>query len=227
MIVQIDAGHGGHDPGAVGSSLKEKDIALSVALKIGNILKGKNVKVIQSRSKDEFIDLTERSRIANSNDVDTFVSIHVNDFNKDTAQGFEVFSFTKDSKLAELVLNKVVRAKLYTKVRGLKTANFSVLRRTKAPAILIELGFIKNKDDVYLLKNKQDEFAEAIAAAIIEFLGVDYKVKKTKIELNGRVKEVDTINVDGHNYVKLQDLRDSKIVVDYDKSSNLPIIRVK
>jgi N-acetylmuramoyl-L-alanine amidase len=78
--IVIDAGHGGRDPGAVGSFSKEKDVALAIALKLGNIINEnlKDVEVIYTRKTDVFIPLYERSDIANKNDADLFISIHAN-----------------------------------------------------------------------------------------------------------------------------------------------------
>jgi len=78
--VVIDAGHGGKDPGALGKKSKEKDIALAIALKVGDYinLNMTGVKVIYTRKKDEFIELYKRADIANKNNADIFISIHVN-----------------------------------------------------------------------------------------------------------------------------------------------------
>jgi len=80
FIVVLDAGHGGKDPGKVGSkNVKEKEIALKIVLQIGKLLeKEKNIKVIYTRKTDVFVDLWERGRIANKADADLFVSIHCN-----------------------------------------------------------------------------------------------------------------------------------------------------
>ena len=80
FVVVIDAGHGGHDPGAVGKISKEKNINLNVALKLGNMIKKNcdDVKVIYTRSKDVFIPLDRRAEIANSAKADLFISIHTN-----------------------------------------------------------------------------------------------------------------------------------------------------
>lgn len=83
-IIVIDAGHGGKDPGAIQNKVKEKDITLKIALKVGNYLTNnvKNIKVVQTRTKDVFVELNKRAEIANKNKADLFISIHVNS-NKD------------------------------------------------------------------------------------------------------------------------------------------------
>lgn len=90
FVVVIDAGHGGHDPGAIGKTAKEKNINLSVALKVGNLIKNNcdDVKVIYTRSKDVFIPLARRAEIANNAKADLFISIHTNALaNNRTAKG--------------------------------------------------------------------------------------------------------------------------------------------
>ena len=86
----IDAGHGGHDPGAIGKISKEKNINLNVALKVGNLIKKNcdDVKLIYTRSKDVFIPLARRAEIANNAKADLFISIHTNALsNNRTAKG--------------------------------------------------------------------------------------------------------------------------------------------
>lgn len=91
--VVIDPGHGGKDPGAVGSFAKEKDIVLAVALKLGNYIQDSfpDVKVIYTRSTDVFVDLHKRSKIANDNKADLFISIHANAIAHGKAHGAETF----------------------------------------------------------------------------------------------------------------------------------------
>lgn len=89
----IDAGHGGHDPGCHGRKGKEKEVTLSVALKLGKLINENHpdVKVVYTREKDEFIELHERANIANRNHADLFISIHCNS-GKSNAYGVETFS---------------------------------------------------------------------------------------------------------------------------------------
>ena len=91
--VVIDAGHGGKDPGAVSGSVKEKDITLSVAKRLGALIKERypNVKIIYTRSGDTFVELKRRAEIANKNNADLFISIHVNSAKNRSANGSETF----------------------------------------------------------------------------------------------------------------------------------------
>ncbi|MFV8282158.1 N-acetylmuramoyl-L-alanine amidase family protein [Christiangramia marina] len=91
FVVVLDAGHGGKDPGNMGNGYKEKDIALSIILKIGAELeKYKNIKVVYTRKSDVFVELFERGRIANEANADLFVSVHCNSHNSQ-ASGTETF----------------------------------------------------------------------------------------------------------------------------------------
>ena len=90
FVVVIDAGHGGHDPGAIGKISKEKNINLNVALKLGNLIKRNcdDVKVVYTRSRDVFIPLDRRAEIANNAKADLFISVHTNALaNNRTAKG--------------------------------------------------------------------------------------------------------------------------------------------
>lgn len=91
FTVVLDAGHGGHDPGNLGSGYKEKEIALDIVLRIGDILeKDPNIKVVYTRKDDSFVDLYVRGKIANDAQADLFVSVHCNSHNS-SAHGTETF----------------------------------------------------------------------------------------------------------------------------------------
>ncbi|AVQ40668.1 hypothetical protein C7M56_13145 [Clostridium botulinum] len=176
--VIVDAGHGGYDSGAVGpTGVKEKDITLKVALKLGNILENNGVKVIYTRTSDnvswpsnESQDLAARVAIANSNNTDLYVSIHANSFNG-SANGTETYYYSgsaKGKEAAEAVQKELVNAiGLYN--RGTKTAGYYVLKNTISPSILVELGFIDNRNEEILLNSDwfQQKCAEAIAKGIL------------------------------------------------------------
>lgn len=109
FVVVIDAGHGGHDPGAVGKISKEKNINLNVALKVGNLIKKNcnDVKVIYTRSKDVFIPLARRAEIANNAKADLFISIHTNALAKNrTAKGASTWTLGLAKSEANLEVAK-------------------------------------------------------------------------------------------------------------------------
>lgn len=108
-VVVIDAGHGGKDPGAIGKTAKEKDIVLSVVLKLGNLIKKNypNVKVIYTRDKDVFVELGERANIANRNNADLFISVHVNSVDgSPSSHGTETFVMGLHKNDANLAVAK-------------------------------------------------------------------------------------------------------------------------
>ncbi|MEI8203274.1 MAG: N-acetylmuramoyl-L-alanine amidase [Bacteroidota bacterium] len=106
--VVIDAGHGGKDPGALGSKTKEKDIVLSIALKLGKCIEENfsDVTVIYTRKTDEFIELYNRAKIANTNKADLFISIHCNATKSPEANGVETFVMGINKSTANLDVAK-------------------------------------------------------------------------------------------------------------------------
>ena len=139
MTVVLDPGHGGHDPGAVGpTGLEEKMVALEIALGAERVLRARGVDVVLTRSDDRFIPLAERAAIANRLGAQCFVSIHINSAPTPTAHGTETFAFrsgTPAERLARAIQDRLVAA-LRLRDRGVKFANFQVLRDTRMPAAL-------------------------------------------------------------------------------------------
>ncbi|GAA4954289.1 hypothetical protein GCM10023314_29880 [Algibacter agarivorans] len=165
-IIVIDPGHGGKDSGAVGiNGILEKDVVLNISkeiLKLNKSLFSNEFDIYLTRYKDTLISLSDRSRLANSLNADVFVSLHCN-ASQTHSKGMEVYVYhshnqnTKASiALGLSVLNESTQ-KLGFKKRGVKFADFQVLRETTAffPALLIEMGFITNPDEAdYFLKTK-------------------------------------------------------------------------
>jgi len=108
-IVVIDPGHGGRDPGALGSKVKEKDVVLAISLKLGKYIEENfsDVKVIYTRDKDVFIPLDERAKIANKHNADLFISIHANWFQRSTSYGTETFVMGAHKNKANLEVAKL------------------------------------------------------------------------------------------------------------------------
>lgn len=173
--VYLDPGHGGTDSGATGNEIKEKDIVLAVAKKLEVKLKKCNLDIRMSRTTDDYKTLEYRSTDANNWGADCFVSIHANSADATSAQGVETYCYKFAYRpLADKVHEEIIASKTYTKNRGVKEGNFHVVRETNMDACLVELAFISNAEDANLLKNKQDEFATAIAKGICKYLGVTY-----------------------------------------------------
>ncbi len=223
FTIVLDAGHGGHDAGAVGSFSKEKNINLRYTLLVGDMIK-KNIpdaKVIYTRDKDVFVDLNERARIANRNKADLFVSIHTNSSKNTSANGMETFTLgvsrSKENMEVAMLENSVIKLEedyetkyegfdpnsvdsyimfefmkdqytdrsitcadfIQTKMintskrndRGVRQAGFLVLRATAMPSVLVELGFISNKDEEKYLNNNENQvkLATAIFNGIKEY----------------------------------------------------------
>ncbi len=107
-VVVIDAGHGGNDPGCNGGSSKEKEVTLAIALKLGKMIEDslKGVKVIYTRKTDKFIELSERSNIANKNNADLFISIHCNANDNKEASGTETYVMGLHKTESQLQVSK-------------------------------------------------------------------------------------------------------------------------
>ena len=190
----LDPGHGGHDSGAADGGYLEKNINLSVAKKVKSILTGRGYTVIMSREDDTYLDLYERAGKANQLNADIFVSIHTNSAGKSSSpvNGIESYYYEYDpeypSKInvdmhnnpervsRSITLTKIIQEKLisYTGAtnRGVDGASFAVIRESKMPATLIELGFITNNNERQKLVSNsyQDTLARAIADGIVEYL---------------------------------------------------------
>lgn len=172
-ILVIDAGHGGVDSGAVGNGLKEKDITLDLSLNIGKILE-EYIKVIYTREKDEYIGLYNRADIANKAKANIFISIHINSFKDSKANGLETLYYpnsVEGMKLASIIQDKLKLVGFTD--RGIKPrGDLVVLNQTNMVAVLVEVGFISNKNDMDILDNKEDEIVKLIAEGILEYLEI-------------------------------------------------------
>jgi len=175
-VVVIDAGHGDHDPGTTGvTGKKEKDFNLAMALKVGKILEqDPNFEVVLTRSDDTFLELKERAKIANDLKADVFVSIHANSAGSSAATGSETYYQREASKSLANVMHKHLVQATGLKDRGVRYGNFHVIRETKMPAVLLEVGYLSNKNDEAALFSEsfQQRVAQGIADGIKEYLGV-------------------------------------------------------
>ena len=204
FVVVIDAGHGGHDPGAVGRISKEKNINLNVALKLGKLIQKNcsDVKVIYTRNRDVFIPLDRRAEIANNAKADLFISIHTNalannrtakgastwtlglaksdanlevakrensvilyesdyqtryaGFNPNSAESYIIFEFMQNKHMEQSISLASEIQKSFGACkrvdRGVRQAGFLVLRKTSMPSVLVELGYISNRQEEQFMR---------------------------------------------------------------------------
>ncbi len=189
LTIVIDPGHGGRDPGAIGSDgTREKDLNMDVARRLNEKLKAIGFKTIMTRSDDTYVDLATRVDIANNSYADFFMSIHFNSFNS-TTKGIETLYFPNtiteeyninNKKIADIFHNEVVKS-LNMPSRGITPRpNLYVLNKTKMPAILTELGFISNPDELARMKTEEyrEMAAKALAVSIVKYFaeiqGLDF-----------------------------------------------------
>ena len=183
-ILCFDYGHGGRDPGAVYGDRKEKDDVLEVGKLVACHIRRHGVIVDEVRNSDRTISLKERSRYENKKKYDFFISFHRNAFKPEKASGVESYIYLKGSLKAKALAGKIQKSLVDLGFidRGVKTANFHVLRETRAPAVLLEIGFIDNSLDNKIFLEKKEKIAEAIAKAILQELNMDYREKKTHVD---------------------------------------------
>ena len=181
MRIFINPGHCvGSDSGACGYGLTEAQIALNISNRVSHYLAavGYTTKVFQYDGLEEIVD------VSNYWDADLFVSIHCNAANG-YAQGTETFYYldsTEGYRLADCIQNQIL-AKVPVVDRGVKAANFFVIKYTNCPAVLVETAFIDNPNDADLLVEREDDFARAIACGITDYVAlqpdiVDFPVDK-------------------------------------------------
>lgn len=171
--IMLDAGHGGTDPGAVYNGRREKDDTLRLVLAIGQILQNRGVDVEYTRTTDIYETPFQKAMEANEAGVDYFVSIHRNSFEQDNiVSGVESLVYDLSGikyRMAENInanLETVGFVNLGVKARP----NLVVLKRTKMPAVLVEVGFLNSNTDNQLFDENFDDIALAIADGILETL---------------------------------------------------------
>lgn len=185
ITILIDPGHGGKDPGHLPlsqSHMQEKDIALEISLKIGGYLTYNlsHVKVMYTRTTDVYPTLDERVEMANGNNVDYMLSVHVNGSPNSAVYGTEThihnYNAKASYKWARLIEDQFT-TRAGRKSRGVKTASdighsLQILKQTKMPTVLVECGFITNTSEGNYLNSAygQEIIASAIFRATREFM---------------------------------------------------------
>jgi len=178
-LIVIDVGHGGKDAGAIGiNGIMEKDVVLQLANDIINLNKGQNnLEIYLTRYSDTLISLADRTKLARALKADVFISLHFNHAKNPDATGTEVFvaNTSLSQNLRESIylahqIHSGITSNFGIKSRGVKFANFQVLRETVTfcPSILIELCFLSNLDEAeYLSENSN---LKALAFSILNSL---------------------------------------------------------
>lgn len=171
--IMLDAGHGGRDPGAVFNGRQEKDDTLRVTLAIGEILQNNGVDVEYTRTTDVYTSPYERAMKANNAGVDFFISIHRNSFPTDN-EVFGVESLVYDLSGIKYQMAQDINDQLeaigFVNLGVKARPNLVVLRRTRMPAVLVEVGFIDSNVDNRLFDDNFDDIAQAIASGILDTL---------------------------------------------------------
>jgi N-acetylmuramoyl-L-alanine amidase CwlD len=176
ILICIDPGHGGKDCGTIGpTGLREKDVNLDIAVKLKNKLADAGFKVILTRESDINHSTDEITNFANSNNADLFISVHNNSFPSPDMNGTQTFYCDKSPATSNFLanyLNAKTIEQIGTCSRGVKTANFVVLKNTKMISALVEGAFMCNPNEEAELKdpNFRDKIATGIYNGIIEYL---------------------------------------------------------
>ncbi|SMP62607.1 N-acetylmuramoyl-L-alanine amidase family protein [Anoxynatronum buryatiense] len=175
-LIVIDAGHGGSDPGAISPNLKlnEKDVNLEVALEARRLLEAAGFRVYMTRTSDVYVGLQDRAGVANQLGADLFISIHANAAARSDLKGVETLyypseenpmDFRNNKYLAEIFQDEMVRTLGAASHRINARDKLVVLRETKMPAIIIEMGFLTNPDEERLLGT--NEYRRLAAQGIV------------------------------------------------------------
>lgn len=188
-LVVIDPGHGGVDPGALGSNgVLEKDIVLEVSMKLADIMRQSGAQVLLTRESDRDLsepelnslhkikvqDLTRRVELANQNNADVFLSIHVNSFPDKRERGAQTFSQpgSEESKKLAMSIQKELNNFLEYPGRQAKQVDYFANRMTKMPSVIVEIGFITNPGEEKLMLDPvyQNKIAWSIYAGTARYL---------------------------------------------------------
>lgn len=188
-LIVIDPGHGGIDPGALGSNgVLEKNIVLEVSMKLADIMRQSGAQVLLTRESDRDLsepelnslhkikvqDLTRRVELANQNNADVFLSIHVNSFPDNRERGAQTFSQpgSEESKKLAMSIQKELNNFLEYPGRQAKQVDYFANRMTKMPSVIVEIGFITNPGEEKLMLDPvyQNKIAWSIYAGTARYL---------------------------------------------------------
>ena len=181
VVVVIDAGHGGHDPGKVGvNDALEKDINLQIAEKVKKYLEKNEIEVVMTREDDvmedtKLEDMKKRVALINKTKPVITVSIHQNSYSDPNVKGAQVFYYTDSevSKEAASLMQEELKKVDTENFRQIKSnSDFYMLKKTEVPTIIVECGFLSNLREAEKLVTDeyQEQMAEAICDGILTWL---------------------------------------------------------
>lgn len=176
--IVIDVGHGGKDSGAIGiNGMQEKDVVLDIALEIlsSNKQSKTPLDIYLTRYSDTLISLSDRTKLAKALKADIFISLHCNHSENPNARGIEMYvantisQHSKETTWLAFELQASFKRQLGFESRGVKFANFQVLRETRDyfPAVLLELGFLSNRDENNYFSNRSNIRLSALSILLI------------------------------------------------------------
>src|SRR5437762_13762356 len=204
-VVVLDPGHGGQDSGAMCSGVLEKDLTLDVAHRVDRLLESEGIATVMTRLGDTYVSLAERAAFANRVSDCIFISIHFNEDNQPVSSGVETYyaahqmtpgSFVtswlpsllralpespnvESQSLAGFIQEALV-ARTQALNRGTKAKQFFVIENVTAPAVLIEGGFLTNKEDISRLAS--EDYREQIAAAVSDGIEIGRASCRERVE---------------------------------------------
>lgn len=171
--IMLDAGHGGRDPGAVYNGRQEKGDSLALTLAVGELLQERGVDVLYTRTTDVYESPYQKAMEANAAGADFFISIHRNSSPEaNTYSGVESLVYNKSGIKLEMAenINEQLEAVGFVNLGVKERPGLVVLRRTRMPAVLVEVGFINSDTDNMLFDNNFNDIALGIAEGILDTL---------------------------------------------------------
>ena len=171
--IMLDAGHGGRDPGAVYNGRQEKDDSLALTLAVGELLQERGVDVLYTLTTDVYESPYQKAMEANAAGADFFISIHRNSSPEaNTYSGVESLVYNKSGIKLEMAenINEQLEAVGFVNLGVKERPGLVVLRRTRMPAVLVEVGFINSDTDNMLFDNNFNDIALGIAEGILDTL---------------------------------------------------------
>lgn len=166
--IVIDPGHGGNDPGAIGfNGVQEKDLTLSTAEIVASSLRDSGATVKVTRQRDQYLSLEERVQFSSSFQTDAFISLHYNAYPIMTVNGVGTYYYASGKGFASSIQNAIGQ-QVALHDRGIQFGNYHVLRENSNLAVLVELGFITNPNDLFTIQTGeyQNNVAQAITTGV-------------------------------------------------------------